>query len=302
MPMQEKPITVVPALTDEQIKDISAFIYERSGIVLGKSKRYLIESRLKTVARITGMRSVGRLVDELSRHRQPQLETLILDALTTNETSWFRDTKPFDALENVVLPHLQRVKSNKFLNIWSAACSSGQEPYSIAIKILESGLFRNWHIRIVATDVARQVLHQAERGVYTRQEMSRGMPAEILGKYFVQIGDVHRIRSEVARLVVFKTHKLQDPPQGLGRFDLIFCRNVLIYFDHKTKRHILHQLSAVMHDHGLLALGGPETTLNLSDDFEPVRLADAIFYARSNAGHAWPTAKKISDTRTHHVR
>jgi len=277
-------------LTDEQISYISSFVYQRSGIVLGTRKRYLIESRLKSVARIAGMRSVAALVAELSKH-QPQLDTLVLDALTTNETSWFRDRKPFDALQNVILPQLKRTKTAQVLNIWSAACSSGQEPYSIAMTIVESGLFTDWHVRIVATDISTKMLEQAKEGIYTQMEVNRGLPISYLIRYFTQIGDVWKLKPEITNMVTFKKHRLQDSPTALGKFDLIFCRNVLIYFDLETKRRILRHLGQVLEDRGLLALGGAETTLNLSDHFEPLKPADAVFYAKTDVNHGWHDTK-----------
>ncbi len=280
------PVKIVDVLSDEHIKFISNFIYQRSGIVLGESKRYLIESRLKTVARVAGIESLTRLCQELSKH-QPQLETLVLDALTTNETSWFRDNKPYDALEKVIFPHIQKTKTNQVLQIWSAACSSGQEPYSIAIKILESGLFKDWHIRIVATDISTQMLSQAKEGMYSQLEVSRGMPVKLLIKYFTQIGDLWKLKSDVCDLVTFKEHKLQNSPSILGTFDLVFCRNVLIYFDLQTKRAILDHLHGALTANGLLALGGSESTLNLSDKYEPVRLLNAVYYAKADAKHNW---------------
>ena len=280
------PVKIVNELSDEHIKFISEFIYQRSGIVLGESKHYLIESRLKTVARVAGMESLSRLCEELSKH-QPQLETLVLDALTTNETSWFRDNKPYEALEKIIFPHIQKTKTNQVLQIWSAACSSGQEPYSIAIKILESGLFKDWHIRIVATDISTQMLTQAKEGMYSQLEVSRGMPVKLLIKYFTQIGDVWKLKSDVCDLVTFKEHKLQNSPSILGTFDLVFCRNVLIYFDLQTKRTILEHLHGALTASGLLALGGSESTLNLSDKYEPVRLLNAVYYAKADTKHSW---------------
>ena len=280
------PVKIVDELSEENVKFISNFIYQRSGIVLGESKRYLIESRLKTVARVAGMESLTRLCQELSKH-QPQLETLVLDALTTNETSWFRDNRPYEALEKVIFPHIQKTKTNQVLQIWSAACSSGQEPYSIAIKILESGLFKDWHIRIVATDISTQMLSQAKEGMYSQLEVSRGMPVKLLIKYFTQIGDVWKLKSDVCELVTFKEHKLQNSPSILGTFDLVFCRNVLIYFDLETKRTILEHLHGALTANGLLALGGSESTLNLSDKYEPVRLLNAVYYAKTDAKHDW---------------
>lgn len=273
-------------LSDYHLQFISSFIYQRSGIVLGENKRYLIESRLKSVARIAGLSGVEAVCNSLANNTA-QLETLVLDALTTNETSWFRDAKPWNALANDILPTIKKNKKSEVLQIWSAACSTGQEPYSIAIKILESGLFKNWTIRIVATDISMQVLGQAKEGLYSQLEVSRGMPIRSLVKYFTQVGDIWKIKPEIRDRVTFKEHLLQNDPRGLGTFDLVFCRNVLIYFDLETKRKILDNLRSAMTNDGLLALGGSETTYNISDEFETVSMADTVFYARNKTQHFW---------------
>lgn len=287
--MDIKPKTIrkdEKPLSDYHLQFISSFIYQRSGIVLGETKRYLIESRLKTVARIAGLSGIEEVCNSLANNTS-QLETLVLDALTTNETSWFRDAKPWNALSNDVLPKIKKNKNAQILQIWSAACSTGQEPYSIAIKILESGLFNDWTIRIVATDISTQVLEQAREGIYSQLEVSRGMPIRSLMKYFTQVGDVWKIKSEIRDRVTFKEHLLQKDPRYLGTFDLVFCRNVLIYFDVETKRKILNHIHSALTNDGLLALGGSETTYNISDDFETVPTTGTVFYAKKKSQHFW---------------
>ncbi len=279
------------SLSDYHLKFISNFIYQRSGIVLGESKKYLIESRLKSVARISGLRNLSHLCDELSANSR-QLETLVLNALTTSETSWFRDSKPFEALEKVILPAISRTKSSKILQIWSAACSTGQEAYSIALKILESGLFATWDVRIVATDISSTVLEQAKEGLYSQLEISRGLPVRLLIKYFSQIGEVWKVKPEVRDMVSFREHVLQHDTTALGSFDLVFCRNVLIYFDLETKGKIYNNICRTMTADGLLALGGSETTFNITPLFEPIKLAGTFFYAKTDAKHSW---KELAD-------
>jgi len=279
------------SLSDYHLKFISNFIYQRSGIVLGESKKYLIESRLKSVARISGLRNLTHLCDELSANSR-QLETLVLNALTTSETSWFRDNKPFEALEKVILPAISRINSSKILQIWSAACSTGQEAYSIAIKILESGLFATWDVRIVATDISSTVLEQAKEGLYSQLEISRGLPVRLLIKYFSQIGEVWKVKPEVRDMVSFREHVLQHDATALGSFDLVFCRNVLIYFDLETKGKIYNNICRTMTADGLLALGGSETTFNITPLFEPIKLAGTFFYAKTDAKHSW---KELAD-------
>ncbi|MFQ5649166.1 MAG: CheR family methyltransferase [bacterium] len=277
-------------LSKEQIEFISQFIYQRSGILLGESKRYLIENRLRSVAKMAGLQTVSDVCRELANN-PPQLQTLVLDALTTNETLWFRDTKPFEALEKVILPAIFRAKTSKVLQVWSAACSTGQEPYSIAMTIAESGLFKDWLVRVVATDISTSALDHAREGIYSQLEVSRGLPVRLLMKYFVQIGHVWKIKPEVKAHVAFRHHVLQNDATGLGRFDLIFCRNVLIYFDIETKRTILDRIHRVMTNEGLLALGGSETALNVSDKFEGIKICRAPFYAKHNSHHPWHTVR-----------
>jgi len=279
------------SLSDYHVKFISNFIYQRSGIVLGESKKHLIESRLHSVARISGLRNLTHLCDELSANSR-QLETLVLNALTTSETSWFRDSKPFETLVTKIFPQIKRNRSTQTLQIWSAACSTGQEAYSIAIKILEWGLFSDWHVRIVATDISSNVLEQAEEGLYSQLEISRGLPIKFLVRYFSQIGDVWKIKPEVRKMVSFREHVLQNDATALGTFDLVFCRNVLLYFDFETKGKIFDNICRTMTEDGLLALGSSETTLNITPLFEPIKLAGTVFYAKADANHGW---KELAD-------
>lgn len=272
--------------SDYYVKFISDFIYQRSGIVLGESKRYLIDSRLRSVARVAGLPDVPAVCSELS-NQSPQLETLVLDALTTNETSWFRDGRPFEALEKTILPAIKRDKGSKMLQIWSAACSSGQEAYSIAMKIKESHLLPDWHIRIIATDISSRVMEQAQEGLYSQLEVNRGLPIKLLIKYFTQIGDMWKIEPELRAMVSFREHLLQKEASALGTFDLVFCRNVLIYFDLETKQKILGNIHRVMTSNGLLSLGGSETTLNVSKEFDPIRMNDTVYYAKTATNHTW---------------
>jgi len=275
-------------LSQRQIQFISNFVYQRSGIVLGENKRYLIEGRLQSVARMAGLSSLDQLCRELAK--QPiQLETLVLDAMTTNETSWFRDKKTFDILGNHILPQLAQSKKNsKTLQIWSAASSSGQEPYSIAIKIKESRLFEGWNIRIIGTDISSKMLKQARQGRYSKLETSRGLPTTILIKYFQQVGNFWQIKKDMLDQVLFKEHQLQGNLAPLGIFDLIFYRNVLIYFDLPTKRRILENLPKVITKEGLLILGSSESILNLTNAFDTIWFKETVaFHVKKNSQHQW---------------
>ena len=157
----------------------------------------------------------------------------------------------------------------------------------MAIKILESRLFSDWHVRIVATDISSKVLEQAKEGLYSQLEISRGLPINLLVRYFSQIGEVWKIKPEVRDMVSFREHVLQDDATSLGAFDLVFCRNVLIYFDLETKGKIFDNICRTMTANGLLALGGAETTLNITPLFEPIKLAGTVFYAKADAKHSW---------------
>ncbi len=249
--------------------------------MLGERKRYLIESRLLKVVRSVGLASITELCQELATNN-PQLITLTVNALTTNETSWFRDVRPFDALQNVVFPAFARDKRAKTLQILSAPCSMGQEPYSTAMLILESGLFANWHIRIIGIDVSTTALQQAKQGVYSQMEINRGLPVKYLMKYFTQENDNWKIKPEIRRMVAFRKEPLHENTLPVGPFDLIFCRNLLIYFDLETKRQTLSNISRSLDSNGFLILGGAESTLNISSLFEPIRIQDTTFYAITN--------------------
>ncbi len=273
--------TTSDTLSDYHLKFISEFIYRRTGIVLGERKRYLIESRLLKVARIVGLASITQLCQELATNN-PQLITLVVDALTTNETFWFRDERPFDALQNVVFPAIARNNRAKTLRILSAPCSTGQEPYSIAMLILESGLFANCHIKIIAIDISTEALQQAKQGVYSQMEINRGLPVKYLIKYFTQISEVWKIKAEVKRMVTFFKQPLHNNSLPVGPFDLIFCRNLLIYFDLETKCQILSNISRSLESNGFLILGGAESTLNISSLFQPIRIQDTTFYAKND--------------------
>lgn len=269
-------------LTADEIAAISHFMHARSGILLGEAKRYLIESRLNPIARHLGLPSITEICRRLKRGTDRHLETLVIDALTTNETFWFRDVRPFAALETTIFPEIHaRKRYEKRLDIWSAACSTGQEPYSLAMLLLESGLFRGWRLRICATDISEHALEQARRGVYSSLEIKRGLPAKYVPEFFQQKNDgTWQIRAGVRRIVEFQFHNLKSSPLSPGSFDLIFCRNLLIYFDFATKKKVLHRLHKSLRRYGLLSLGGAESTIGLTDLFETCYFEKAVFYRR----------------------
>ncbi|WP_343559854.1 CheR family methyltransferase [Kiloniella sp. b19] len=249
---------------------ISDILKQRSGLVLNQDKSYLLESRLNPVARRWNLSGFDELIQKLRTSSDERLLVDITEAMTTNESFFFRDQKPFDQFRDLVLPQLlEKRAATKSIRIWSAACSSGQEPYSLAMLLDEAkAKLMGWKIEIVATDLSNEILQKAKDGVYTQFEVQRGLPINFLMKHFTQDGDRWQISQDIRRMVTFKPFNLLSSPAGLGRFDVIFCRNVLIYFDQPTKSKVLSGMSGIMQDDGFLYLGGAETVLGISDDFK----------------------------------
>jgi chemotaxis protein methyltransferase CheR len=245
---------------------------ERSGIVLSPDKAYLVDSRLTPVAR---KRSLGTLDDLVAAMRKGDtaLLTEVTDAMTTNESLFFRDFKPFEGMRDAILPALVAAKKaagKPKVRIWCAACSSGQEPYSIALLIRENAAkVQGIQFEIVATDLSTEMVARAVEGVYSQFEVQRGLPIQMLIKYFKQQGDRWQLDESVRRMVQFKRFNLLDAYRPLGVFDIVFCRNVLIYFDQPTKTDILNRIAEVMTNQGVLFLGGAESVLGISNAFKP---------------------------------
>ena len=256
-------------------------VRERSAIVLEPGKEYLALSRLEPVARDHGLGSIAELVVLLRAERVPgRLADAVVDAMTTNETSWFRDVHPFDSLRTTVLPDvLARKTASRSLSVWSAACSSGQEPYSIAM-VLHDYLadLSSWHVRIHATDLSPTMVERTRTGRYSRLEVDRGLPAQLLLRHFEHEGATWLVKEPLRRMVQVEEHNLSDPWKAMGPFDVVFLRNVLIYFDVETKQEILRQVRQVMHPGGWLLLGGSETTLNIDESFERVPVGKTVWY------------------------
>jgi chemotaxis protein methyltransferase CheR len=245
---------------------------EKSGLVLSADKQYLVESRLLPVARKSGLASLGELVCALKRGDGDDLMTHVVEAMTTNETFFFRDNTPFDNFRSLILPALLAARQNsRFIRIWCAAASTGQEPYSLAIIIKEMAAdLAGWHIELVASDLSNEVLERARKGIYSQFEVQRGLPIKLLIKYFAQVGEVWEIAPEIRAMVRFQKLNLLSDFTRLGVFDVIFCRNVLIYFDQETKTDILNRLNGVIAADGYLTLGAAETVIGLTGSFRPV--------------------------------
>ncbi len=277
--LRAREVTVMTIATVD-FDFISTLVRERSAIVLEQGKEYLIEARLLPLARERGTGSVAELVRELRRSPSSALRDLVVEAMTTNETSFFRDVHPFNALSDHILPDLLRARSgDRALNIWSAACSSGQEPYSIAMLINDIiGADPTWKVRLLATDISPGMLNRTREGVYSQFEVNRGLPAAMLVRYFRKQGLHWQIEEPLRRMVETRLVNLNQNLPPMAQMDIVFMRNVLIYFDSATKRQILARVRRVMRPDGYLVLGGAETTLNLDDSFVRVQIGRAPVY------------------------
>jgi len=251
---------------------ICQLLKERSGLIVTRDKTYLLESRLLPLARKWGYKTLDELVAGMRSKRDTEQVREVVEAMTTNESFFFRDIKPFDQFKNLVLPYLLTARAQaKSIRIWSAACSSGQEPYSLAMLLSEQAeKLRGWRIEIIATDLSNDILDKAKAGFYTQFEVQRGLPIQLLMKYFQQQGDRWQINPALKKMIDYRPFNLLDEPTALGRFDVIFCRNVLIYFDQPTKSVVLDRLARQMAPDAFLYLGGAETVLGLSTKLQPV--------------------------------
>jgi chemotaxis protein methyltransferase CheR len=243
---------------------------QRSGLDLSADKQYLVESRLVPLARKTGLAGIPELVQKMKSGAEV-LTTEVVEAMTTNETFFFRDKVPFDHLRDTILPALlQSRASRKSLRIWSAACSTGQEPYSIAMCLKEKAAqLAGWRIEIVGTDLSQEVLDKSRAGIYSQFEVQRGLPIQLLVKYFAQIGELWQLNSEIRGMVQYRQLNLLQDFSGLGKFDVVFCRNVLIYFDQQTKTQIFERIARVTEPDGMLMLGAAESVVGITNAFRP---------------------------------
>jgi len=259
-------------MTVTDFEFICQILRERSGLVLTNDKAYLLESRLLPVARKWKLATFDDLVRVIRTKMDEAVVRDVVEAMTTNESFFFRDTKPFDQFKALVLPALLKSRAaSRTIRIWSAACSSGQEPYSLAMILSESAAQLNgWKIEIVGTDLSTEILNRAKEGMYSQFEVQRGLPITMLVKNFAQIGDRWQINAKIRGMVQYKEFNLLQDPMPLGRFDVVFCRNVLIYFDQPTKTRVLNSVAKLMPEDGFLFLGGAETVLGITDKFQMV--------------------------------
>lgn len=248
---------------------LSSFLLGSSGLSLGPNKEYLLESRLIPLAQSMGLEGIPELVNNLRSKGDKNLEEAVVEAMTTNETSFFRDNTPFENMKNIVIPELMEKRAqSKSLRIWCAAGSTGQEPYSLAMMLNdEFPELSNWRVEITVTDISQQALDRAKSGVYSQFEVQRGLPVKKLVKYFEQNEQGWKIKDDLKQGFVWKHFNLLDSFRGLGTFDMILCRNVLIYFENVTKKDILDRMRKQLADDGCLFLGAAETILGITDSF-----------------------------------
>ena len=273
--------TLTSALDPQSFSYISSLVRRKSAIILEGEKAYLVESRLTPLVRELGLLNISDLVTELQKPGSQGLNQRVIEAMTTNETSFFRDIHPFNALRDKILPGLiQRRSKEKAITIWSNACSSGQEPYTIAMILAEHfPMLKNWKVRLISSDLSNRILDKARLGSFNQTEINRGLPMNFLLKYFTKDGSKWTIDQGIRNMIEFRELNLVEPfPALLPKMDIIFLRNVLIYFSPESKTEILNKVHAVMHKDSYLFLGGSETTMNLNVSFEREQVGSAVCY------------------------
>jgi len=268
------------SLTSADYDAFRRFLEEASGIVLGDNKHYLVTSRLTRLMREQGISSFAALMQRI--RADSRLRNSIMDAMTTNETSWFRDSYPFDILKEELLPEYAK-KQARQVRIWSAASSTGQEPYSLSMVVSEylqkrPGSLPANGVQILATDISPTVLEQARKGVYEGVAVARGLSEERKRRFFTQTGEGWRVKDDIRGRVSFRELNLMQSYAALGKFDIIYCRNVLIYFSADLKRDILSRMARALNPGGYLVLGGSESITSYSDDFQLVRWRNGVIY------------------------
>lgn len=266
-------------MTSSEFEFMAKLLEARSGLMITPDKTYLLDSRLGPVARKFCLADVAAIVAKLRSGHDEALARAVTEAMTTNESFFFRDKTPFEHFEKVMMPALLKARlQSRRIRIWCAAASTGQEPYSLAMILRErAAQLKDWTVEILATDLAGEVLSRAQQGLYSQFEVQRGLPVQMLVKYFKKEGDHFRIKDDVRAMVQFKQANLLEPFAGFGQFDIIFCRNVLIYFNQATKQTVLDRIAQVMAPDGFLCLGAAETVLGVTQTFGPVDGARGVY-------------------------
>ena len=263
----------------DEYKSFQVFLENACGIVLGENKHYLVSSRLTRLMREQNIASLHNLVQQLESPGSQKLRTQVIEAMTTNETLWFRDTYPFEILNKTILTEYKEQKKPT-VRIWSAACSSGQEPYSISIVSEEFAQHNPFapKVEIVATDISQAILNEAQQGKYDALALARGLSEERKQRYFSSIGNQSQVNANIRSRVNFREGNLLQSYASLGKFDVIFCRNVLIYFSAESKKDILNRMAKALNPRGFLLLGASESIAQYSDAFEMVRASTGVVY------------------------
>ena len=272
-------------MTEADFDFLRALLHQRSGLSLSEEKRYLAESRLGILCRRSGIDSLGALVQKLRYRADPALENAVVEAMTTNETLFFRDRSPFDLFRDVILPEkLAANSASRSLRIWCAAVSTGQEAYSLAMILDEMAQrLAGWRIEILGTDISTEVLNRARQGIYSQFEVQRGLPIQMLLRYFRQDGDKWQVNERIRAMVDLKPHNLLEPNAHFGQFDVIFCRNVLIYFDVATKAKVMAALAQRLTRDGAFVLGAAETVIGITTTIVPDREHRGLYRESSSA-------------------
>lgn len=285
-------------LTTASFETFSALLKGSSGLIIGTDKLYLLETRLAGIVKREKLTDMNQLAERLRRPGNDKIARDVVEAMTTNESFFFRDDKPFQHFRSQALPRLVANRpAGSTLRIWSAASSSGQEAYSLAMIIAEcKALLGDRKVEIIGTDIAREQLTRAREGVYTQFEVQRGLPVQMLMRYFRKEDANWRITDAIRGMAQFREFNLLSDPRSLGRFDVVFCRNVLIYFDQPTKSRVLGAIAGVMPADGLLYLGGAETVLGITTKFAPMPAERGVYMVNSPAAQKPVLAGKITAT------
>lgn len=280
----------------ENFEFLIGFLKETSGLVLTKEKGYLIENRLMPIVRKRMISGLDDLVVAVRAGSDKDLIKEVTEAMTTNESFFFRDNTPFQQFREIVLPRFIESRAARMaLRIWCAAASTGQEPYTLAMILREEAAkLSGWRLEIVATDLSTEALDRARAGVYTQFEVQRGLPIQYLVKYFQQKDSHWEIKDSVKSLVKFRPFNLLDEPSVIGPCDIVFCRNVLIYFDHETKGQVLAKIRRLLPADGVLYLGGAETVLGISDHFKPIQGLNGAYAVTELARNETPSGGLVS--------
>ncbi len=282
-------------MTPQDFDYLRKMLRERSGLVLSAEKQYLAESRLLPVARKHGLGGLAELVAKLKAAMAAPLTVEVVEAMTTNESFFFRDKVPFEHFCQTIMPALLEARAReKRIRIWCTACATGQEPYSLAMSLKGIGpALAGWCVEILATDISNEVLAKAKAGIYNQFEVQRGLPIQQLVKFFSQVGEAWQVAPEIRAMVQFRPLNLLNDFSSLGTFDLVFCRNVLIYFEQETKIGVLNRLARQMPSDSFLVLGAAETVVGLTDAFKPMADKRGLYVPNTPAAKPAPASNVL---------